>query len=78
MPPSVFYRVENLARGPFAVPQPSLNLPPGQAAEVVARWRSDRDLLRRLTGLDLPSLTVTLEQAVQSRADVPVSAGPSR
>lgn len=77
MPPSVFYHVENLALGPFAVPPPSLDLPPGQAAEVVARWRSDLDLLRRLTGLDLPSLTVSLEQAVQNRAGCP-AAGPSR
>lgn len=70
MPPSIFYHAENMLLRPFAVPEPSLDLPPRQAADVVARFQAAVELLRRLTGLELPSLDVTLEQALPPSARV--------
>jgi len=69
LPPSVYYHVENLALAPFRAAAPALGLPPEQAAEVVATLRADAQLLRRLTGLGLPSLDVTPEQAVRCPAE---------
>lgn len=68
LPPSLFYHVENLLLAPFAIPEPCLDLPPREAAALVARLQADTDLLRRLTGLALPSLDVTLEQALSMPA----------
>ena len=66
LPPSACCHVENVLLRPFRIPEPSLDLPPRQAADVVARLQADVGLLRRLTGLDLASLDVTLEQATSA------------
>lgn len=66
LPPSIFYHVENLLLAPFAIPEPDLGLPLRDAAGLVARLKADTDHVRRLTGLPLPSLDVTLEQALSS------------
>lgn len=69
MPESVFYHVENLLLRPFSVAEPPVDLPPQQAAEMVARLESDMNLLRDLTGQRLPSLDVTFAQATSSTPD---------
>jgi len=69
LPPSIFYHVDNLLSAPFARPEPSLTLSPPEAAGLVARLQADVDLLRRLTGLALPSLDVTLKQALSTQAN---------
>jgi hypothetical protein len=64
--PSLYYHVENAALWPFRVPEPSLGLPRGQAAAIVERLQLDVRRLRELTDLALPSLDVTMEQALSS------------
>ena len=66
VPESLFYHIENMLLRPFGVPEPGVDLPPEQAAAVVTRLNADAKRLRELTGQPLPSLDVTMEQAMSS------------
>jgi hypothetical protein len=65
--PAAFYHVERMLLHPFGVAEPPLDLPPAQAADVVDRLTAEMRSLREATGLALPSLDVTLDQAVSTR-----------
>jgi len=66
--PSVSYTVESLLLSPFRTEAPSLALPPDVAAEVVPAMRAEMDLLRELAGQPLPSLEVSIEDAIDPRS----------
>jgi hypothetical protein len=68
LPPSIFYHIENLVLSPFRMQEPSLCLLPSQASKIVTTLQAEMALLRHLTGLNLPTLTVTMEQALSSSA----------
>ena len=69
---SAFYHVERVLLAPLRIPDPPLTLPPTQATAIVASMTAEMNLLRDLTGLQLPSLEVSMEQAT-SPADAPRS-----
>ena len=56
MPGSLFYHVRNVVLAPFMLPDPSTELPVARERELQALFREEVGLLRRLTGLPLPSL----------------------
>jgi len=68
LPASWYYHAENTILRPFRVADPSLALPAGQAADVVARLGDEMSLLRELVGEPLPSLDVSLEEAMAPAA----------
>lgn len=57
LPPNVFAALKNVLLRPFAVPAPSTDVPPDFKKRIDEKLFAEVQLLRRLTGLPLRSLT---------------------